>query len=409
MGGIRMLSTETKSIILSTVPVLEKHGEAITGRFYHILFSEHPELLNLFNQTNQRQGKQQTALANAVYAAAAHIDNLSVILPVVQRIAEKHRALGVTPDQYPIVGETLLKAIKDVLGDAATPEIMDAWAQAYGAIADVFISVEQELYREAAEQPGGWRGFREFIVRDKVKESEAITSFYLEPADGKAIASYTPGQYLTFLVQVPGQPYLQRRHYSLSDAPGKPYYRISVKREAGINGLPDGIVSTYLHDTVQTGDKLQASAPAGDFKLDTTNNRPIVLLSGGVGMTPLISMAQTLAERGDTRPIVYIHSAIEGSVHAFDQQLRELAQQPNFSYHVVYERPQGEDERHPHFAKSGFVDRDLIERLAPADATFYFCGPTPYMRAVYKTLHAMGIEEDRIRFEFFGPTSQLVD
>ena len=149
------------------------------------MFNNHPELLNVFNHANQKQGRQQTALANAVYAAAANIDNLGAIIPVVKQIGQKHRALGILPEQYPIVGENLLAAIKDVLGDAATDEIINAWAEAYGVIADAFIGIEQEMYNEAKEQPGGWEGFRNFVVAKKVKESDVITSFYLKPEDGE--------------------------------------------------------------------------------------------------------------------------------------------------------------------------------------------------------------------------------
>lgn len=165
-----MLSEKNIEIIKSTVPVLEKYGKDITARFYQLLFNNHPELLNIFNHMNQRQGKQQTALANAVYAAAANIDNLAAIIPVVKQIGQKHRALGVLPEHYPIVGENLLVAIKDVLGDAATDEIINAWAEAYGVIADAFIGIEQEMYREAKEQYGGWEGFRNFIVEKKSKK-----------------------------------------------------------------------------------------------------------------------------------------------------------------------------------------------------------------------------------------------
>ena len=169
-----MLTQTTIDIIKSTVPVLEQHGKDITTRFYQLLFSNHPELKNVFNQTNQRQGRQQTALANAVYAAAANIDNLGAIIPVVKQIGQKHRALGIKAEHYPIVGENLLKAIKDVLGDAATDEIINAWAEAYGVIADAFIGIEAEMYKDAKEQPGGWDDFRNFIVTKKVKESALL-------------------------------------------------------------------------------------------------------------------------------------------------------------------------------------------------------------------------------------------
>lgn len=403
-----MLTPEVKSIISSTVPVLEQYGTDITTRFYKGLFEEHPELLNVFNQANQSRGQQQTALAGAVYAAAVHIDNLEAILPVVKQIGQKHRALGVQKEHYPIVGNHLLRAMKEVLGEAATPEIIDAWAQAYGVIADAFASVETELYRTAETQEGGWSGFRPFTVVNKVKESDVITSFYLEPTDKGAIASFQPGQYLTVRVKVPGQTYEQRRHYSLSDAPGKGYYRISVKREDARNDSPEGVVSTYLHDEVAVGSEIAVSAPGGTFVLDVDNETPIVFLSGGVGMTPFMSMLNTLTASPSTRPITYIHAAIDGRVHAFHNHLKLVAEQnSNVQYAVVYEHPSEEDTRDKHFVKSGFVDLNLIQSIAPNNAIFYFCGPTPFMKAVNRQLKDWGIPQEQIRYEFFGPQGSL--
>src|SRR5690606_38697886 len=146
-----MLSQKTIDIVKSTVPVLEQHVKTITTVFYNNIFAAHPELLNIFNHANQSKGRQQTALANAVYAAAAHIDNLGPIIPAVVQIAHKHRSLGIEKEHYPIVGYHLLGAIKEVLGEAATPEIIEAWGEAYGVIADAFIGIEKEMY-DATEE-----------------------------------------------------------------------------------------------------------------------------------------------------------------------------------------------------------------------------------------------------------------
>src|SRR5690606_11732984 len=178
---IFMLSNDTRAIIKSTVPVLEEHGVAITTVFYRNLFEAHPELLNIFNHTNQAQGRQQTALAKAVYAAAVHIDDLAEIMPAIIQIAHKHVSLGVKPEHYPIVGEFLLKAMEEVLGDAATDDIINAWTEAYGVIADAFIDVEKSMYQKTAAQDNGWIYFKDFTVARKTKESEVITSFYLVP------------------------------------------------------------------------------------------------------------------------------------------------------------------------------------------------------------------------------------
>lgn len=189
----------------------------------------------------------------AVYAAGEHITNLEAIMPVITRITEKHRAIGVVPEQYPVVGETLLQAVKDVLGDAATDEIIDAWGKAYGYIAEAFIDIEKKLYAEAEQQEGGWEGYRIFSLDKRVEESDVVTSFYLKPKNKESISSYQAGQYLTLKAEIPGEKYTHIRHYSLSDSPGKDYYRISVKREDAHGDAPPGIVSNYLHQQLKDG------------------------------------------------------------------------------------------------------------------------------------------------------------
>ncbi|BBW96193.1 NO-inducible flavohemoprotein [Geobacillus icigianus] len=408
MAAITTLHPKTIEIVQSTVPILEKHGEQITKRFYELMFSNHPELLNVFNHANQKQGRQQRALAAAVYAAARYIDRLDAILPVVRQIGHKHRSLGIQPEQYPIVGKHLLLAIKEVLGDAATDEVIAAWAEAYEAIAAVFIQVEQELYEEAAAKPGGWRGFRRFIVAKKGKESDVITSFYLRPEDGGTISDFLPGQYVSVKLSIPGETYTHIRQYSLSDAPGKGYYRISVKREGATAEKPAGIVSNYLHDHIQEGDVLEVSAPAGDFTLDLTKETPVVLISGGVGITPLLSMASTLAIRQPHRQTTFLQAALNGRVQAFNQELRALAENPAFSYYVCYEFPSDEDRKHPHFRKEGRIDLEWMQTVIPSkDADFYFCGPVPFMKTVYRALKQWGVPEQHIHYEFFGPAGDL--
>ncbi|GGD59745.1 NO-inducible flavohemoprotein [Paenibacillus nasutitermitis] len=404
-----MLSNQTIQIIKSTVPVLEVHGTDITTRFYQLLFTNHPELLNIFNHANQKQGRQQAALANAVYAAALHIDKLETILPVVKQIAHKHRSLGIKAEHYPIVGENLLAAIKDVLGSAATEEILQAWAEAYGVIADAFISVEAELYEQAERQSGGWTGFRSFRVERKVSESDVITSFYLVPQDGQAIAAFEPGQYISVKVEIPGETNTHIRQYSLSDAPGKPYYRISVKREEGIKNNPDGQVSLYLHNQVEQGDVLWLSAPAGEFTVNLSDKRPVVLISGGVGLTPMVSMLHTLAEMNPDRQVTFIHAAQNGHVHALREQVEELALlHSQVSIYWCYEKPTEQDRALKAFHKEGYIDLPWLQQVVPTkEASFYFCGPIPFMKAVNSALQKWEVPEADIHFEFFGPSSSL--
>lgn len=390
-----MLSQETIAIIKSTVPVLEEHGNTITTVFYRNMFEAHPELLNVFNQTNQSQGRQQTALANTVYAAAANIDNLAAILPAVMPIAHKHKSLGITAEQYPIVGHFLLGAIKEVLGEAATPEIIAAWGEAYGVIANVFINIEQEMYDKAEQIDGGWKTFKDFTIVDKIVESEVITSFYLKPVDGKALPSYKPGQYITIRIQIPGQEYTVNRQYSLSQAATGDVYRISVKREQDIE--PNGVVSVYLHHEMNIGDKIEVSVPAGDFYLDTKSDKPVTLISGGVGITPMMSMYETIANVSPERSVAFLHSARTRNSQAFHEQLVKLNESlPNSKYEVLYSE-EGD----------GFINREFLAAHIIEGSDIFVCGPVPFMQAVISALHELGIKEEQIHFEFFGPAMQL--
>ncbi len=404
-----MLSEQTIQVIKSTVPVLEIHGTAITRRFYDRLFTSHPELLNIFNHANQQQGKQQMALANAVYAAAVHIDKLAAILPVVKQIAHKHRSLGVKPEHYPVVGEHLLGAIKDILGDAATEEILQAWAEAYGVIADAFISIEAEMYEESEKQQGGWADFRAFRVDKKVKESDVITSIYLVPEDGKPIANFEPGQYISVKLDIPGEANTHIRQYSLSDSPDNHYYRISVKREEASESGPAGHVSNYLHQSVEEGGLLRISAPAGDFVLDQQDDRPVVLISGGVGLTPMLSMVNTLVDKYPNRQVTFIHAAQHGGVHAMKEPMEQLAMaNPQVSVYWCYNKPSAEDKANQAYHKEGYLDLAWLQTIIPSkDAGFYFCGPVPFMRAVNGLLKEWEIPQSDIRYEFFGPAGSL--
>lgn len=403
------LDAKTIEIVKSTVPVLAQHGETITKRFYEMMFADHPELLNIFNHANQKQGRQQKALANAIYAAAQYIDRLEAILPVVRQIAHKHRSLEIKAEHYPIVGKYLLLAIKDVLGDAATDEIIEAWGQAYGAIADVFIQVEQEMYQEAASQRGGWNGFRDFIVIKREKESDVITSFYLQAKDGGSISEFKPGQYISVRCKIAGEKYTHIRQYSLSDAPGKDYYRISVKREAAKGNIQDGVVSNYLHDHIHEGDVVEVTAPAGDFILNMESSEPVVLISGGVGLTPMISMLNTLAEKQPDRKITFIHAAINSQTHAMHNEVKKISSQNrNISYYVCYEKPTENDRAEKRFDKEGYIDLEWLQSILPDRiGDFYFCGPVSFMKAVNQALKDWNVPEEKIHFEFFGPADQL--
>lgn len=390
-----MLSAQTIATVKATVPALQQHGEAITRHFYATMLDEHPELQAYFNKAHQAQGSQARALANAVLAYGMHIDRLDALRDALPVIVQKHAALDVRPEHYPVVGACLLQAIKSVLGPAATDEIIAAWGEAYQQLAEILIAAEETVYREHAAQPGGWRGPRQFRVARKERESDVITSLYLEPADGGALMHFQPGQYLTLLLDIDGQKL--RRNYSLSDAPGKPYYRISVKRE------PDGIASNFLHDRVSVGAIIDAFAPCGEFVL-SESERPLVLLTGGVGITPAISMLNAAAPGG--RRIEFIHAALNGRVHAFREHVDAIAERhANVRPFYLYDQAHSDDQPHAR----GLIDADLLRSRLPhdLDVDLYFLGPKPFMRAAFGIAKALGIPAGQVRYEFFGPLEAL--
>jgi len=327
---------------------------------------------------------------------ARHIDRLEALGPLVGQIINKHVALQVLPEHYPIVGGCLLRAIREVLGaEIATDAVIDAWAAAYQQLADILIGNEEQLYQAKAEAPGGWRGARRFRIARKVAESEEISSFHLQPEDGGALMDFLPGQYIGLRLQIDGEEV--RRNYSLSAASNGREYRISVKRE------PGGVVSNALH-ALDEGAVVELFAPAGDFTLQP-GDKPLVLISGGVGITPTLAMLeQALAT---SRPVHFIHCARNAGVHAFRRTVDALAERHvQLRHFYCYDEHEGEAAAPD---AVGLLTEDRLAAWLPADRDVdaYFLGPKPFMAAVKRQLKALGVPERQTRYEFFGPASAL--
>ena len=399
-----MLSPQIRALVKGTAPVLKTHGVALTRHFYARMFKHNPELKHVFNQGHQAGGEQQQALAGAVAAYAEHIDDPSVLMPVVTRIVHKHVSLGIRPEHYQIVGKHLLASISEVLGEAATEELVAAWAAAYGQLADLLIAEEARLYAESAAKPGGWTGWRAFRVVGKQRESAEITSFYLAPADGGEVPAYRPGQYVSVRVFVPELGLMQPRQYSLSDAPGQDRLRISVKREAAGADTPAGRVSNALHDRLEEGGVLDVAPPQGDFHLRDEGSAPVVLLSGGVGLTPMVSILNHLVGLNDERQIRFVHGCRNNSVHAMRDHVNSIAaERANVRKAVFYEEVGHGDQPGRDYDYAGRVDLNAIrdEVIVPG-ADYYLCGPAGFMRAQREALTGLGVPADRIHAEAFG-------
>lgn len=259
----------------------------------------------------------------------------------------------------------------------------------------------------------GTLSFKPFRVIEKQQESAVITSFVLSAADGASTVSFRPGQFVILrFASATGSPVL--RHYSLSaDANDVSRLRISVKREPAPTDrpeLPPGQGSGYLHDHVQVGDLLDIAGPAGDFVLGEDSPRPVVLLSAGVGVTPMLSMLHRLS-RDSARPVYFIHACEHGAVHAFRQEVLALAsRRPGIAVHFCYRQPNAEDHANGAFHSQGLISRETLQACLPVDDyEVYMCGPKPFMQANWRLLRSLGIARERLHYEFFGPASLLED
>jgi len=394
-----MISEASRPYIDASVPVLREHGLAITRLFYANMLGAHPELTRIFNMGNQANGAQQQSLASAVFAYAANIGTPQALGPVVNRIVHKHVSVGIRAEHYPIVGKHLLEAIAATLGEAATPALLDAWAEAYNSLAKLLIAAEAELYSTAGIQPGETRPMR---VLDVVRESANVLSIRFVAADGKPLPGFKPGQYVSVAVDLPDGRH-QLRQYSLSDVPGADSMRISVKREDALADTPAGEISNWLHANVQAGSILQVSHPFGDFTPDTEGEGPIVLLSAGVGITPMISSLKRIAQVNPQRQVVFAHAARDPGHHAFHAEAERLkVAMPNLGVVNFYEDVQGAQD-----AVEGRMDVARLPAWPLEEAEVYLCGPHKFMQAQWLALLNAGVPAARLHREVFGP--ELLD
>lgn len=390
-----MLSESARPYIQASVPVLRERGGQITRHFYAQMFAAHPELTNLFNMGNQANGSQQGALAAAVLAYAANIDNAAALAPVAERIAHKHAAVGIKPAHYPIVARHLLGAIKHVLGDAATPELLAAWDEAYWLLAGELIAAEARLYERAGKGPGE---FLDLVVRERRRESDDVTSYYLERITGGSLGPFAPGQYVSVQVEL-GEGVRQMRQYSLSDAPDRDYWRISVKREPGGEEKPEGRVSNFLHAHVKVGSVLKVSPPFGTFTPPVTGSRPLALLSAGVGITPMVSVLKALYDEPG-RKVLFAHAARDPQHHALRDEVREACAGLSGAQSLVfYENGAAQVPG----ARSGPMALTQADIEPYRHGDFYLCGPLEFMREQWKNLVTLGISPTQLHREVFGP------
>jgi ferredoxin-NADP reductase/MOSC domain-containing protein YiiM len=255
-----------------------------------------------------------------------------------------------------------------------------------------------------------WDGFRPLVVREKVRESEDVASFYLAAPDDEQVPPYRPGQFLTFRVSVPGHEGPAIRSYSLSDSPKPDAYRVTIKRIAqDVPNQKPGLVSGFFHDRLEPGDVIEAKAPAGVFTVDPRENyRPVVLIGGGIGITPILSMLNAIVESGLRRETWVFYGVRNHHDHLMHEHLERIAAlHPYIHLHVCYSRPIRENGttvgRFHHARRVGV---ELLKQLLPGSYyDYYLCGPAQMMQSLYNGLLEWGVPEHRLHFEAFGPAA----
>jgi nitric oxide dioxygenase len=394
------LSDKSRPLIEQTLPVVGEHIKEIAEHFYRHLFTVHPELLDgTFNRGNQAQGTQQQALAGSVAAFASALVNTPDHLPetLLARVAHKHASLGIQPDQYQVVHDSLIPAITDRLGEQKTSDIAAAWTEVYWLMADALIHIERGLYSGRAAKPQ--TVWRQWEVEQKIRETDEAATFVVRRIDDRLVKPSLPGQYITVQMSLPDGTH-QPRQYSLSRADNGQYRQFTVKRVRG-DGTPAGQVSTLLHDTVGVGDVLTLSVPSGAVALDDYAGRPIVFMSAGIGITPMAGMLSHLARAGSRLPVMLLHADLCEDRFALRRQvLGDTGALPGASAYVWYE--QG---AHSQLPVAGVFpgEMNISQVSLPDNASYYLCGPIPFMHEIHSALTGGGVSAEDIQYEVFGP------
>jgi nitric oxide dioxygenase len=391
-----LLSPASRSVVQATAAVVAEHAEQITARFYARMFEEHPELLRVFNQGNQATGEQSRALAASVVAYAVQLidPDAPSFDRVMHRIAYKHISLGIRPEQYTIVGHHLLAAVGEVLGDAVTPEIAAAWDEVYWLFATQLVAQEARLYQQVGVDPA--HPVRPYRVVRRIEETDDVVSLVLEPTDGGGLPQIGPGQYVSVFVDLPDGR-RQPRQYTVSSTAVATRLQITVRRVRGVDGAPDGMVSSFLHSQVAVGDVLDVSAPAGDFVVQASDG-PLLLASAGAGITTVLPIVEHIARTQPQRKVIVAHADRTAQDHALRETVLHVGRQiDDFSAYTWYESVDPADHR----SAQGYMD--LAQVPLDADVQVFTCGPLPFMRHVRASLLARGVPASSIRYEVFGP------
>lgn len=401
------LTYKESQLVKATIPFLREHGEKISDIVYNNLISRHPDLNNTLNVIHLKDGRLARALTVVILRFASNINNISELIPKLERVCQKHCTLGIQPAHYEILGGLIIETFQDIMGPDMTPEMKAAWTKAYKVLSNMLVGREKHIYKEFDRF--GWNSWRKFRVDRKVTEADDLHSFYLVPVDGLRLPKFMPGQYVSIRVFVQEIGYHQTRQYSLSDSPRSgDYYRITIKRERGKTCYHNpGMVSNLLIDRMRTGEEIEMSHPSGDFFLDTTvpASTPVVLLSAGGGVGPLVSILNAVTEEQPNRHVTWIHGCRDDL--PFATRLTVLKRRcPNLKT-VIFKTSilRGDIPGVTYDINS----RCNLPKVDPqtlytkhSGAEYYICGPEAFMKTMAAQLRDLGVDEKRIKCEFFS-------
>jgi uncharacterized protein len=323
-------------------------------------------------------------LLNIIFSFVALVFLLSLVAYVLVLLANNSRILAISQEKADLEAELLTAEIKNIMA-------------------------RREL--EAKQVKLSWNGFRKFQVVAKVPETKDITSFYLAPHDGKELPGFLPGQFLTFQVAVPSHPQPVIRCYSLSDSPFHPdRYRVSIKRVPAPRddpSAPPGLISNYFHDSLNENDIVDVKAPSGHFHLSMTKKTPVVLLAGGVGITPVLSMLNAITEMGSQREVWFFLGVRDKTEHIMKEHLEMMAREnENVTLNVFYSAPAETDVINEDYHAKGRVNVENIKTILPSNNfDFYICAPPPMVKDLRTDLAGWGVPKKNIHFEAFGPAT----
>lgn len=377
------LTTKEIEYLQSLAPVVKEHGVTVTSTMYKYMFKQYPEVKSYFNQTNQKTGRQPKVLAFALYQYILHLNDLTPINGFVNQIVLKHCGLGILPDQYPVVGNSLVHAFKEVLGGAADDYFVSTLSKAYGNLAQILINAEESVYKGLQ-----WRDFKDFKVVKLIKESDNVTSVYLTPTDGTKLKPIIPGEYITLRWNVNSlnKDEILPREYSISHNLIDNEYRISVRQ------LENGQVSTFVNNELKVGDILPVHAPVGTMVYDSKSTKPnVAVLAGGIGITPMITIIEAALKDGK-------------SVELFNSNKTEKSEPFKQTFENWSKEYPGK------FTLHNFITEDNqklstknIDHIDPTNYDVYLLGPVGYMHE-FKTYLTEKLNVTDIKMEFFGPT-----